>query len=494
MRDITQFESLERVLQESPGIKLLKATNAALIISFLYSIFKKEPRSAVPLNEFLHGLDAYLQDLNARRPGSYPRPASAYLNEWCDEEHRFLRVRPEASRGELRVELTAETERTLSWLEMLEEPPFIGTESRFLQIVQLLREMDEQSTSDPQQRLAQLEKQRQAIERQIAEISQSGRVPALDNRQLAERFMDLRRMARDLLHDFRRVEETFRKLAEAVKLASLQQEVHKGSLVQHVLDVDQTFKSSEQGQSFYSFWGFISLIEWHEELYRLLDRVLSLEAVASLGQEDRFLRRLPLALFEAGQGIVTSNYQLAESLRHLLDEQVRAEQRRLEALLMAIKRQALLLKESASLDEPLLELEGAPQVYLPLEREFWQPAEEPVIYAGPLAAERREPDAEDVEALFSGVYVDEGLLRERLAQVLQEVPAITLAELLARYPPEAGLAEVLAYLSIAVCEPAHKIDPTCYDLIALPPPAAEPAHGAARHWLIPRVLYQRTGA
>ncbi|RAQ93970.1 DUF3375 domain-containing protein [Thermogemmatispora tikiterensis] len=491
MQDFTQYDYLECILQESPGIRLLKATNASMIISFFFSIFRKDMCSSVPLSVFLERLEAHLQELNARRPGSYTRSAQAYLNEWCDEEHRFLQVRRGDGKGEHRVELTAETERTLSWLETLEELPFIGTESRFLQIIRLLREMDEQSMTDPQARIARLEEQRREIEQQIARISQSGSVPVLDDWQIVERFLEVRRMARELLHDFRRVEEVFRKLADSITQASLEQEVHKGQLIHHVLDADQALKSSEQGQSFYSFWGFISQPWWYKELYRLIERMLSLEAVTPRCREDHLLRRLPMALFEAGWSIVLSNYQLAESLRRLLDEQIREEQRRLEELLIAIKRQTLVLKDSLPLDEPLLELEGSPQVYLPLERGFWQPAEEPLLCAGSLAVEGHEPDAADLNALFSGVHVDESLLRGRLRKILQEVPAITLAELLVRYPPEAGLAELLVYLAIAASEPAHLIDPTSYDLIVLPSPCAGLACGASRCWLVPRVLYQR---
>jgi Protein of unknown function (DUF3375) len=68
------------------------------------------------------------------------------------------------------VELTADTERAIGWLEDMQMRHFVGAESRFLLIVQMLRDIVQNSVDDPEERLKQLEQQRVELDRQIDQI------------------------------------------------------------------------------------------------------------------------------------------------------------------------------------------------------------------------------------------------------------------------------------------------------------------------------------
>ena len=54
-------------------------------------------------------------------------------------------------------------------------------------------------------------------------------------------------MARQLLRDFRLVEEQFRDIARDLQKAQLQPGARKGALVEYVLEADTKLKESEQG-------------------------------------------------------------------------------------------------------------------------------------------------------------------------------------------------------------------------------------------------------
>ena len=71
--------------------------------------------------------------------------------------------------------------------------------------------------------------------------------------RLKERFFEVCNGARQLLRDFRLVEERFRGIARALQQAQLQSNAQKGALVAYVLDADAELKSSDQGRSFYTF-------------------------------------------------------------------------------------------------------------------------------------------------------------------------------------------------------------------------------------------------
>ena len=60
------------------------------------------------------------------------------------------------------------------WLEGLTERAFVGTESRLLTLFELLRQMSEGSQSDPQVRIAELQKRRNDIDAEIARILAGG--------------------------------------------------------------------------------------------------------------------------------------------------------------------------------------------------------------------------------------------------------------------------------------------------------------------------------
>ncbi len=187
-------------LQHAPTIKLLKADHAALIIGFLYSQFKYTQRVAVPLAELVEQLDGYLENQNEHDSGRYARTAQAYITEWADQQHQFIRIAVYSDSDVPVVELTADTERAIGWLEDMQMRHFVGTESRFLLIVQMLRDIVQNSIDDPEERLKQLEQQRAELDRQIDQIYETAQVDTLYTPiQLRERFFEASSMARQLL-------------------------------------------------------------------------------------------------------------------------------------------------------------------------------------------------------------------------------------------------------------------------------------------------------
>jgi hypothetical protein len=486
---VMDYDQLTYDLQNAPGIRLLKADHAALIISFLHRQFKREQRIAVPLPELAERLADTLEALNEQAPGSFPRPAHSYLTEWADERHRFIRITTLASSDLPLVELTADAERAIGWLEELHGQAFVSTESRFLYIVQLLREIVQKSTEDPAARLAQLEQQRDAIQQQIDQIRATGIVDDLyTTTQLKERFFEACNGARQLLRDFRLVEERFRAMARALQEAQLQANAQKGALVAYVLDADAELKSSDQGRSFYTFWDFLMAPSQQDELYRLLEAVQQQPDLQPVIHEGKVLRHLPMHLLGAGEKVVQSNAGLAQQLRRMLDEQNIAERRRVRTIVSEIKQLALRTASLPPDETAFIELEGPPQVHLVMEHALWEPGESFAASAQPTVNAGEELDLSDLVPLHTQFYIDRALLARRIESLLEIRSQITLAEVLDCYPPEKGLAEVLAYCTLAADDPEHLIDEQHTETIEL---AAATPEQASRTVTIPRVLYQR---
>ena len=483
-------ERLAWDLQNAPSIRLLKADNAALIVSFLYQQFKRAQRVSVPLPELVEQLEGTLEHVNERTPGRYARGAQTYVTEWADEEHRFIRIAVYGHGDVPAVELTSETERAIGWLEDMQSQAFVGTESRFLLIVQLLREIVQKSTEDPTRRLEQLEQQRAELDRQIELIQRSGQVENIYTpTQVRERFFEASQLARQLLRDFRLVEEKFREIARSIQSAQLQPGMRKGTLVEYVLDADEELKASDQGRSFYSFWEFLMSPSQGDELKDLLNALDELAELRSALSDDYLLPHLPGYLVTAGEKIVHSNARLAEQLRRLLDEQTIAENRRVHELIQEIK-QAVFLRDTSE-KGALVELESAPEVQMVMDRELWTPTHTQVFSEQPQQASSEDLREIDFTRLYSQFAVDEMVLRRRIETLLEQRPLVRLSEVLEHYPIEKGLAEVLTYCVLAARDPRHLIDPTSSEEISIASMGLE-VPNAGRVLLLPRISYRRS--
>jgi hypothetical protein len=231
------YERIKYELDTSPTLKLFRKGNAALILSFLYRQFKQVQRVSLSQIDLESRLGDYLEYLQDLEPNTYPQKPKDYLNEWCNDQL----LRKTFDNGDEPVfTLTPETEKAIAWLEDLQQKDeFVGTESRFLQIFALLKETQERSTTDIEVRISQLENERDRLQQEINQIRETGPVERYTQTQLQERFLFANQVARQLIADFKDVEQNFRKLARTVQEAQLQQDTRKGAVISRVLDADQ---------------------------------------------------------------------------------------------------------------------------------------------------------------------------------------------------------------------------------------------------------------
>jgi hypothetical protein len=461
-------DELLTILRQSAAVKLLQGQNAPLVLSFLYDQFKQKQQLTISHTQLSENLTAYLEALVESHPGKYSSNAIAYLRTWCDDDHRFLRRYYETGSDEAVYELTPETERAIAWVEELQKSDFVGTESRFLRIFDLLQEIVTYGTEDVEARLAQLEKEKAQIQAQIDAINATGQIEQYSQTQIKERFFEANDVARRLLADFREVEENFRAIARQVQEQQLALEARKGKIVQHVLEADAALKESDQGRSFYAFWEFLISAERQEELQDLLLSVYRLPELQQLDSAQSLrLRRLKRSLIDAAAKIIESNRRLGEQLRKLLDEQNLAEARRVMELATEIKQAAVQLAANPPDENAFMRVEVDPEIDMPMERPLWT-----VPITTNYGDVEPEPATLDLSSanlaeLFGQFYVDESRLRRHIATLLEKQPMATLGEITAVYPLTNGLAELVSYVALAVRDEAHEIDGNDWEEIGL---------------------------
>ena len=477
-------DTLEQLRQGHPAWRLLRSDHAALVASFLHRSFIAPNVRVWAQSDLAEALEDELYALRERLgTDAFPRAALDYLNDWAGPEKGWLRKFYGQDSDEPRFDLTPATEKAIAWLASLPERSFVGTESRLLTLFELLRQMSEGAETDPQVRVAELRKRRTALDAQIARV-QGGDIPLLDDTALRDRFQQFMQLARDLLTDFREVEQNFRILDRRVRERIALWEGSKGELLEDIMSDRDAIADSDQGRSFRAFWEFLMSRDRQEELTGLLERVLDLPAIVELGPEPR-TRRIHYDWLEAGEHTQRTVALLSQQLRRFLDDQAWIDNRRIMEILRGIESSSLALRSEPPAESVMDIADTRPDIRLPMERPLHAPPVRPVI----ADVELEEGDGDvDASALFSPTVVDRSRLIRHIRRTLRNRSQVTLHELCAAEPLQQGLAELVAYLELAGEGFATHVDERSTDTVSWQGATADGAP-ILRKARMPRVIF-----
>ena len=308
----------------------------------------------------------------------------------------------------------------------------------------------------------------------------------LDSTGVRDRYQQFSATARELLADFREVEENFRKLDRQLREKITGWHGGKGELLDDVLGSRESIAGSDQGRSFQGFYDFLLSQARQEELSDLLAKVHQVAGTADTAERDPRLRKVHYDWLDAAERTQATVRQLSEQLRRFLDDQVWLENRRVTELLRDIEARALRLRDSGAADITMAIDAAAPQVTLPMERPLYAPVRKPPIDSTDIRP-AGEGDETDPTVLFEQVYVDPGPLRGGIRLALRRDSQVGLADILAATPLRQGLAELVTYLSLkdeafrVVYDEAHTEQVSWID-----------SDGRARTATLPRVTFTRS--
>jgi hypothetical protein len=435
-------DQIDAVRDRHPAWRLMRADNAPLVLSFIGSHFVEDNQGARPAGALAQDLDDVLRSLAAAGDPdhpSYPKRAEAYLADWSADGVGWLRRFYPTGSDEVHFDATPAFEKAYAWVTSLQARPFVGTESRLTTAVELLRQIVHGSEADPDARLAELRRRREELDRQI-ERAEAGLVDVLEPTAVRERYHQFASTARDLLADFREVEDNFRALDRSARERIAAWTGSKGELLGDLVGSRADIAGSDQGRSFQAFYDFLLSETRQQELATLLSRVLSLDAL----EPDPRLRTVHHDWSDAAERTQRTVRQLSEQLRRFLDDQVWLDNRRVLDLARSIEAAALACRDSPppcgiEVDEPGL------TISLPFERPLYDAR--PAVVVDSLL----DPDADhevDIEALFSYTHVDPGRLAAQVRTVVPDHQSALLSDIVALFPVEQGAAEVVAYLTL----------------------------------------------
>jgi hypothetical protein len=435
-----------------------------MMLSFFHYTFKEKNHTTISNVELVTRLADYL-DITGYRSADDEIDASSlldnndekarkYIDQWSNKG--FLRKYPDDDGVDIH-ELSSDMEKVMHWVSTLQKREFVGTESRFKDIFAKLKELIDQSNKDPRQRIQELERKKFEIEQEIKAISITGKVQVFDDTQIKERFYDVNRMSRELLSDFKEVEQNFEQITQEIYRKQSERDIAKGALLAYTLDSFEALRQKDQGKSFYSFWQFLMDEQKQEEMRELIEKLYVLLEDRNIEyKNDRFLKKLKQYLHASGKKVIDANKKLSDKLSRVLSENNLTDRRIAMELINEIRQLAFQSLENPPGEEFFTELESDPEIDL---FDRWEMAEEKKINPDvefPEGVGGTDFSAEDINALFNHFNIDRALLEDRISTQLQHKKQISLKELIDIYGAEKGLTELVTYFSIA-SQSAHHI-------------------------------------
>lgn len=451
------YSEIQSLFQESATVRLFRSDHAPMILAFFMRLSREQNRLVLAEAELIELLADFLEDVDffeAPEPGHengqlsyFESRATTLTQRWCDQGYLRNYLNP---RGETLYELTPESEKALQWLESLQKQEFVATESRIKDIVSKMRELVEHSHGNPDLRIQELEGRKRKIEAEIQRIRQDQTVHSFDDYQIKSRFMEINRLAQQLLSDFREVEENFREITREIYQRHMELRGGKGQILRYAFDALESLKGSDQGKSFYAFWDFLLMTSGQQELHELTEQVFELLQARSIEQSDSFLRHLRSFLHQAAQKVLDSNDRMAERLSRIIIDKDPQESRKMKETIARIKELAVRLAEREYSPEDFLHLELKPDLHMPMERRLALEPEDPIFLEQPdLEPLDYEEPPEALEYLFNAFFVDKDSIRERIEMLLGQFPEMSLKDVLKQFPIQQGLPELFAYLTLA---------------------------------------------
>jgi len=450
------YEQIDTTIKSSPTLKMIRGGNAALIVSFLLYQFKETNEQPVPYNHLIQRLADYIDNLNyqdVEEPNLNNSgldaldKAKKYIEQWADEQHRYLSIYTDENSKEIMVIPTKYTSRTFQIIELLKDRKLVGTESKFKDIFSKLRELIDNCIDDPVEKIKELEKQKTEIEEEIKRIKREQTVRTFENYQIKSRFDDITKLTNELIGDFREVEDNFKIIVRSIIEKQSDRSLSKGKLLQHTFDSLEELKETDQGKSFYAFWNFLLDDVSQDELKILVEEVYNILEERGIEYSDKFLRRAKTVLHSSGRKVWESNNLLADKLTRIIAEKNLEERKKVKETINHIRQFALQMIDKKHAFDSYIEIDGDAEINLPMERKL---GEEQIFSE---FNEQPKPagnilDLELLAGLVNLRYVNRKKLLDNIETLLNEKEPVTLNEVLDKFPVTKGLAEILGYISL----------------------------------------------
>jgi hypothetical protein len=444
---------LSDTLNSSPSVELLKARNRELIILFLVEIFAQE--TAVSSENIHYKLENYLEEKGVevdeeneiRFSDTYEEKAKIYIQKWADKG--FL-TNYQNETGEIYYELSSHSSKTIDWLTNLKKEEYIGAESKFKTLFNQLKELVEFTNEDKEKRLQLLEDKKLEIEQQIQRLKMGEDVKVFEEYEIVPRFNQLSKLAKELLSDFKEVDDNFKAIIREIYQKQMDTSLKKGKILQYTFDALDELKASSQGKSFYAFWEFLLSRDLQEEWKDLVQELYQTLKDKEIDTSDSFLKNMKQYLYDSGRKVYRTNDKMAEKLSRIIRENEVSKAEVTKNIIQEIKNLLIEANKKKKKPDISLELETDLEINIPFERKLtFERAEEIEYKNKPKIVSSNIDDFLNLSKVFNFSAIDKNELRQRIKNVLKDKSQATILDIVDNQGGiSKGLPELFGYIGV----------------------------------------------
>ena len=446
------------MFEESPALRLMRGRLGSFVVGFFFKTFKKWGSSEASEEELIATLSEHIEQVRELEDFDAPkRLPQDYLEEWCDEDHRYMTKTYDEDREEYVFRLTRHSEKALSWLQDLlsmQQRGYATTESRFNRILIEMESLSQGVNADPESRIKDLSRKRDEIEEEIQRIRETGEAPIFGEDVIRDQVYDLSDLVEHFLSDFRAIEEFFKDHAREISKLYAQGDASKGDIVEHVLDADEELRSCDQGKSYFGFRSMMTNPTLARQFRNLAEQTSDLARRRGLDPNKTFLSLSERLFGEAGSAHGAYG-RISRKLRQVVGDHAGGGGRQVRETLSQIRKSAYLLRDDPPVDWEF-EIDIRPQFFGLMESDYWEP-KSVEAFAPITPADSGDNDWINEILNSVGEPLDLNKFRERVDLALEEAEKVSLTEMVDKYPLERGVVDVVCYRVVAGEDSRHDI-------------------------------------
>lgn len=410
-----------------------------------------DPRGGSDLSGDRDAASAAEADEEAEAAGSESRggrSAAEYVDVWVREG--YLTRRDDPQHTETTFEPSPATIDAIQFIASLEEHRPTTTQSRLQLVVQQFERLAQETETDRDVRLADLQRRRERIEAEIRNLAE-GELMLPSPEASTDRLRDILQIAAELSGDFLQYREDLRAVDLRLREQILSPEGSRGEILEQLLAGDDLLGQSSVGRTFTAFFRMLNDPVQTRTTQELVDRLLERDFSRTLARDEREkLANVFSDLYEPAQEVLDVKTELYRSLARFVRSQDFRQHRVLLETLQEAQGLALAQKDEVAtrtpfpleLDLSRVQLSSVAQHRLKDPTDPGAPAEAEVHDATTLSVEVLQDLVRTNDIDIVGLSADVNDVRGRSGQA-------SLGDVLRERPAEQGLASVIGLMFLA---------------------------------------------
>jgi hypothetical protein len=452
-------------LRRASTWRLLAATKAPAVLAILQATFPSGDRR-LPRSELVARVGAHLSLLHDEQDDApVPEPsadgeagadgearggrsAAEYVDAWVREG--YLTRRDDPQHTETTFEPSPATIDAIQFIASLEEHRPTTTQSRLQLVIQQFDRLAQETETDRDVRLADLQRRREGIEQEIRELAE-GELMLPSAEASVDRLRDILQIAAELSGDFLQYREDLRAVDLHLREQILSPEGSRGEILEQLLAGDDLLGQSTVGRTFTAFFRMLNDPVQTRATQELVDRLLERDFSRSLSRDERErLANVFSDLYEPAQEVLDVKTELYRSLARFVRSQDFRQHRVLLEALQEAQGLALAQKDEVPTRTPFpLELDLSRVLMSSVAQHRLKDPTDP---GAPAEAEVHDATSLSVEVLQDLVRtndIDIVGLTSQVNDVRGRSGQASIGDVLRERPAEQGLASVIGLMFLA---------------------------------------------